>query len=141
MGHEAKTQPTSENPLAFIGRIENESKREDSATLLRLMQAASGSAPVMWGEAIVGFGRVRIDYADGTTGQSALIGFAPRQREFVLYLGCGLEDAVAGLRGKGKLKEGKSCLYIKRLGDVPLTALETALAAAVHAQADRRLPD
>ncbi|RZU01137.1 DUF1801 domain-containing protein [Rivibacter subsaxonicus] len=141
MGYEAKTQPTTEDAHAFIGRIENESKREDSATLLRLMQTASGSAPVMWGEAIVGFGRARIDYADGSQGESLLIGFAPRQREFALYLDCGLEDAAAALRGKGKFKEGKGCLYLKRLADVQLPALEKALDAAVRSQAERRLPD
>jgi hypothetical protein len=125
MGHEHDLmQPTEADAKAFVAAIANESKREDSELLLRLMQAASGSAPVMWGREIVGFGR---------RGNSLLIGFSPRQRELVLYLGDGLEAAAAQLRGEPKVKVGKGCIYIKRLADLRPQALEGAIKAAVAA--------
>lgn len=128
MSHDdAKTQPTDADATAFISAIANESKREDAERVLRLMQAASGHAPVMWGTSIVGFGR----NADG----SMLIGFAPRQRELVLYLGNGLDAAAAQLRGEPKVKVGTGCIYIKRMADVKPQALELAIKAALAALA------
>lgn len=125
--HDAKTQPTDADATAFIAAIANESKREDAERVLRLMQTASGHAPVMWGTAIVGFGR----NADG----SMLIGFAPRQRELVLYLGNGLDAAAAQLRGEPKVKVGTGCLYVKRMADVKPQALERAINSALTALA------
>jgi hypothetical protein len=125
MGHDdRKMQPTQADAHAFVAAIGNESKREDSAALLRLMQAATGCPPVMWGREIVGFGE---------RGGSLLIGFAPRQRELVLYLGDGLEAAAAHLRAAPKVKLGKGCVYIKRLSDVEPQALKRAIQAAVTA--------
>ena len=128
MSHdEARNQATDADANAFIAAIANESKREDAERVLRLMQTASSDAPVMWGTATVGFGR----NAEGTM----LIGFSPRQRELVLYLGHGLDAAAAQLRGEPKVKVGTGCLYIKRMADVKPQALERAINAALAALA------
>ncbi len=127
MGHDDQARPTDADATAFIAAIANDTKREDSERVLRLMQAASGLPPVMWGTSVVGFGR---NAADGM-----LIGFAPRQRELVLYLGDGTDAAAAQLRGEPKVKVGTGCIFVKRMADVKPQALERAIKAALAALA------
>ena len=72
---------------------------------------------------MIGFGRYRYKCASGHEGESFLIGFSPRRREFSLYLmGCHLPDAVPQrdplLARLGKHRLGKGCVYVKRLADV-----------------------
>ena len=51
---------TNKSVSDFIESIENESKREDSKTLLSLMQRVTGEEPKIWGENfIVGFGKYK----------------------------------------------------------------------------------
>jgi hypothetical protein len=127
MTHDDQAQPTDADAGAFIAAIANETKREDSERVLRLMQTASGHAPVMWGTSVVGFGR---NAAGGM-----LIGFAPRQRELVLYLGTGTEAAAEQLRSEPKVKVGTGCIFVKRMADVKPQALERAVKAALAALA------
>jgi len=136
---EAKTQPTTEDPAAFIDRIEDPQRRADCHAVMAMMARHSGAPAVMWGPAIVGFGRYRYVYATGRTGEWPIVGFSPRKNDLTLYLMPGFETRQALLARLGKHKTGKSCLYLKRLSDVDLPTLETLIADSVQAMAGQRV--
>ena len=63
-------------------------------------------------------------------------GFSPRRRNLTLYIMACFDRYDALLAKLGKFKTGKSCLYLKRLGDVDLDVLrELVRQAAEHAAA------
>jgi hypothetical protein len=53
---ETKTKPTKTSVRDFIAAIENETRREDARTLLKLFEKTTGWKAQMWGPSIVGFG-------------------------------------------------------------------------------------
>ena len=57
-----KTAPTDVDPREFVAAIEDEAKRADAERLLELFAELTKQPPVMWGEAIVGYGSY--DYRD-----------------------------------------------------------------------------
>lgn len=115
---ELKTQKNDTSVEAFLNRIEDEKKRNDSFAILELMKEATGTEPAMWGSTIIGFGKYHYKYASGREGDWLLTGFSPRKQNITLYIMSGF-DPYDDLLGKlGKHSTGKSCLYIKRLSDV-----------------------
>ncbi len=128
---ENKTKPTDQNVQAYLDTIEDEKKRADSLNLIQIMREVSGYEPQMWGSSMIGFGSYRYKYATGHSGETMLIGFAPRKQNITLYL-MGLyietdepeQSASALLDQLGKYKPGKGCLYIKRLEDVDVDVLK-----------------
>ena len=139
MATEAKTQPTNQDPVAFLDRIEDPQRRADCHAVLAMMQKATGAPPVMWGAAIVGFGCYRYKYASGHSGEWPVIGFSPRKNDLTLYMMPGFETQGALMAKLGKHKTGKSCLYLKRLSDVDRPTLETLIANSVQAMASQRI--
>ena len=121
---ELKTQQTNQSVDEFLLTIPDEQKRRDCATLLELMQEATGSKPVMWSSGIVGFGTYRYRYANGRSGEWLLTGFAPRKQNITLYIMAGFEQYNDLMQRLGTYKTGKSCLYIKRLADVDVAVLK-----------------
>ena len=120
---ELKTKKNDQDVNAFLDRIEDEKKRQDSKAILKLMQDVTGEAPTMWGDSIVGFGSYDYKYASGREGNWFLTGFAPRKQNLTLYIMSGFEaydDLMAKL---GKYKTGKSCLYIKKIEDIDMQVL------------------
>ena len=117
-----KTNETDESVEAFIDSIENESKREDCRSITRLMKAATGQRPKMWGTSIIGFGKHHYQYANGKPAEICKVGFAPRARSFAFYLPKYPEHAqlVAEL---GKHKYSGGCLHLVRLTDVNVEVL------------------
>jgi len=93
----------------------------------------------MWGPTIVGFGSYHYKYASGHEGDSALVGFAVRGKELVVYTAPGFEGRDVLLAKLGKHKIGKACVYIRRLADVDLKVLETLVEQSV-ADTKRRYP-
>ncbi len=78
----------------------------------------------MWGPTIIGFGRYHYKYESGHEAEMCVTGFAARKNEIVIYLtaeGAQLTRLRALL---GPHKMGKACLYIKRLSDIEITALQ-----------------
>lgn len=136
---ENKTQPTDASVESFIDAIADPRRREDCRRVAAMMQAASGAPPVMWGAAIVGFGRYRYTYASGRTGDWPVIGFSPRKHDLTLYLMPGFEQLTALLQKLGKHKTGKSCLYLKSLDQVDLAALQEMIDRSVAAMAPQRI--
>ena len=128
---EAKTKPTKQSLKDFISTLPDPQTREDCAAIAKMMEAATGSKPVMWGANIVGFGTKKYKYASGQEVDWPLIGFSPRKQNLVLYAMSG-EDSHADLLAKlGKHSVGKGCLYIKRLSDVDLPTLKRLINASV----------
>jgi Domain of unknown function (DU1801) len=122
--YELKTKATPVSVSDFIEAVADERQREDAKSITAMMERLSGHPPKMWGPSIIGFGQYHYKYDSGHEGDMARIGFSPRKANIVLYLVDGF-DGHAGLLAKlGKHKTGKSCLYIKRLGDIDETVLE-----------------
>lgn len=128
---EAKTQPTTQDPRAFIEALA-EPRRSQCLTLLDLMERVSGQPAVMWGPAIVGFGSYRYVYASGRTGDWPRTAFSPRKQDLTVYLMDGFENRDALLAALGKHKTSKSCLYLKSLKDIDLGVLEKLVAASLE---------
>ncbi|MCB0148089.1 MAG: DUF1801 domain-containing protein, partial [Caldilineaceae bacterium] len=105
-------------------------------TLIAIMQEATGAAPRMWGESIVGFGHYHYKYASGREGDWFLTGFAPRKQNLTLYIMAGFDNYEALLSKLGKHSTGKSCLYVKRLADVDMPVLtELVVESVAHMKA------
>jgi hypothetical protein len=128
---ELKTKPTRRSVSAYLAAIPDADRRRDARTLSLIMQEVSGEKPVLWGGAIVGFGRYHYKYASGHEGETALIGFAPRKDRLTIYLLDGFDGRGEQLARLGKHSKGKSCLHIKRLDDVDVKVLRQMLKSSV----------
>jgi hypothetical protein len=131
--YEAKTKPTSAAVSAYLAAIEDDTRRQDCATLVAMMERITGCPPVMWGPGIVGFDSYHYRYASGHEGDACVVGFASRKGDISVYLSGGYDTppVQAILAALGKHKVGKSCLYLKRLADVQLPVLETLITRSV----------
>lgn len=120
---------------AFLAGIEPPAKRADAFALDAMFRRVTGEEPRMWGAGIVGYGDYRTTYASGRDVHWMRAGFSPRKAKHTLYLMGGYCDdpTVAGradaLARLGKHSLGKSCLYVNRLADIDLAALEEIVAA------------
>ena len=121
---ENKTKPTAVDPRDFVAAIEHPARRADAEALLELFGRVTGWQPRMWGPTIIGYGSYRYRYDSGREGETAATGFSPRKASLVLYVVPGYDDLGDELAALGKHRIGKSCLYVNRLADVKLEALE-----------------
>ena len=135
---EPKTRPTTASVADFLA-LQPDARRVDCEEIAAMMQAATGEPAVMWGDAIVGFGRYAQSYAKGQPLEWPVVGFSPRKAELVLYLMQGFDGAQPMLGRLGKHKTSKACLYIKRLSDVDAAVLRQLIDASVEAMEPRRL--
>jgi hypothetical protein len=131
---ENKTKPTKVSVTDFIGALPDSSKRADAKAILKMMQSATGEKPKMWGPSIIGFGSQHYKYDTGREGDMPIIGFSPRKPATVLYGVTSSRDSAALLAKLGKYTTGKSCLYIKKLGDVDPKVLEAMIGKSVAAK-------
>ena len=121
---ENKTKATEADVAAHLAAIENEAVRAECQALAKLMVKWTKEQPKMWGPSIVGFGSYHYKYESGREGDSCATGFAARKSEIAIYLVAEGADQSALLAQLGKHKMGKSCLYIKRLSEIDIGALE-----------------
>jgi hypothetical protein len=128
---ELKTKQTDASVDAYLNAIEDPQRREDCIAIAAIMRRVSGHEPKMWGSSIVGFGSYHYKYASGHEGDSCLVGFSSRKSEISLYLMLGMKDRGTLLGQLGTHKAGKGCLYIKRLSDIKIPALERLIAACI----------
>ncbi len=120
-----KTTETEVSVKDFINSwVDDEQKREDSFQLIDLMKKWSGFEPKMWGPTIIGFGSYHYKYASGHEGDAPILGFSPRKAAFSLYVFTATEDNKHLLNDLGKFKIAKACIYIKKLSDINIPALE-----------------
>jgi hypothetical protein len=127
---ENKTQPTKKSVREFISAIDDEQMQKDCKTLCKFMEQVTGEKPVLWGDAIIGFGSYHYKYASGREGDSCLIGFSPRKQNLAIYTNCSLEENDL-TQSLGKFKNGKSCLNVKKLEHINLDVLEKILVVSM----------
>ena len=128
---EAKTRPTAASVADYIATRATDEQRADCKALMAMFKRVTGERPRMWGPSIVGYGSYQYTYPSGTTGTSALAGFAIRGKELVVYL-VAEADGQESLRAKlGKHRMGKACLYFRRLEDLDEAVLEKLVAGSV----------
>ncbi len=128
-----KTQLNDANVEEFLAAVENDRRREDSFTVLELMKRVTGEKPRMWGTSIVGFGSYHYRYASGREGDWPRIGFSPRKQSLTIYVMPGFSNYDDLLSRLGKHRTGKSCLYVNKLADVDMDALEQLIRSSLDA--------
>ena len=129
---EPKTRPTRESVADFLDRIPDVQRRADCYAVAAMMRAATKAEAVMWGHAIVGFGSRTVRYADGKEMGWPVIAFSPRKSDLTLYLTSDFPTREALLAKLGKHRQGKSCVYIKRLADVDQAVLARLIKASLR---------
>ncbi len=129
---ELKTKLNDASVEEFLNKIEDEKRRKDCFTVLKLMQKITKAKPKMWGTGIVGFGDYRYKYASGREGDWFLTGFSPRKQNLTLYIISGFSKYDELMSKLGKHKTGKSCLYINRLEDINQEVLKELIEKSVE---------
>lgn len=126
-----KTLPTGGDVQAFLDAVEDK-RKADSYELLEMMQEITGEPPVVWGHSMIGFGQFHYKYASGHEGDTFVVGFAPRKRNFSIYLNCAFDGAEDLLDRLGKHKTGVACLYVNKLDDVDRDVLRELIERAAE---------
>lgn len=127
-----KTKQNDGDVNAFLAKVADERKRNDSFAILEVMGRVTGHEAKMWGSSIVGFGQYHYRYESGREGDFFLVGFSPRKQDLTLYIMTGFDGYEELLRRLGKHKIGKSCLYIKKLEDINVAVLEQLIERSVE---------
>ena len=128
---ELKTKLNNASVEKFLKGVEDEEKRRDCFTIVKLMQKITGDKPKMWGDSIVGFGLYHYKYESGREADWFLTGFSPRKQNLVFYIMAGFKNYKTLLGKLGKIKMGKSCLYVKRLDDIDMNTLAQLIQESV----------
>lgn len=122
---ELKTQVNDADVENFLNKVDDEVKKQDSFTLLKLFSKITGERPKMWGASIVGFGQYHYrSERSSQEGDWMLTGFSPRKQNLTLYIMPGFADYQDLLTQLGKHKTSVGCLYINKLADVDMAVLE-----------------
>ena len=129
---ENKTKPTANSVEDFINKVDHPQKREDSFTLLEIMKEITGEEAVLWGPSLIGFGTYHYKYESGREGDFFLTGFSPRKQSLVLYIMSGFGKEKELMEQLGNYKTGKSCLYVKKLGDIDMGVLRELITSSVE---------
>ena len=104
---------------------------------MSLLGRITRQAPIMWGPSIVGYGSYRYRYESGRSGEAPVVGFAIRGREIVVYLSMESAEQQELLSRLGRYRNGKVCLYFKRLSDLDEAVLEKLVSNSVAEVARR----
>lgn len=128
---ELKTKASNASVSAFLQSVDGEQKRRDAREILALMKEVTGKRPKMWGTSIVGFGSYHYKYQSGREGDWPVTGFSPRKQNLAVYIMPGFSRYSSLMNRLGKYKTGKSCLYIRRLGDVDQKVLRQLVTRSV----------
>jgi hypothetical protein len=109
--------------VEFLGQLPP-ARAEEAQQLIAMGERISGFPVRLAGPGILGFGRYAYRYASGHAGSAAVIAFAPRKADLVLYPSCALEEAAEVLAHLGRHRRGKGCVYLRRLEDADPAAVE-----------------
>jgi len=129
---ELKTVKNDQPVDLFLQKVEDPNKRQDSYTILEMMETITGEKAKMWGDSLVGFGDLHYKYASGREGDWMLTAFSPRKQNLTLYIMSGFDQHAEILARLGKYKTGKGCLYINRLSDVDQNVLRELIQKSVN---------
>ena len=134
---ELKTKETEASVDAFLAAVENERRQRDALVVKEIMERVTGWQPKMWGPSIVGFGRYHYKYDSGRKGDYLVTGFSPRKQALTVYIMPGFSGFPELMERLGKYKTSVSCLYITKLEDVDLEALEELIRGGVDCMRER----
>lgn len=127
---ENKTLPIGASVADFLDAIADSQRRADAWALHAMMTRATGEEPVLWDTGIVGFGTYSYQTSSGHKGRWMRTGFALRARDFTIHIMQGFGPHREALARLGPHRHGVSCLYVKRLADVDMAALEAMIASS-----------
>ena len=128
---EMKTVPNEKNVAEYLDSFGGKIS-EDAHTICRLFADTTGHAPQMWGDAIIGFGQIRLKYESGRELDWFLAGFAVRKNGFAIYLSNSLKDYDHFLTRLGRHKTSKSCLYVDKLDKIDLEVLRQMIRYSIE---------
>ena len=115
--------------MAFIQSVADESKRNDSIAILKLMKKATKTEPAMWGDSIVGFGSFHYkSERSKQEGDWFMTGFSPRKQNLTINIIPGFVHYGDLMKQLGKYKTSVSCLNINKLADVDEKVLAELIA-------------
>ncbi|MEY4270321.1 MAG: hypothetical protein RLZZ58_1537 [Pseudomonadota bacterium] len=127
-----KTHATDADVAAYIAAIPDDRRRTDAIAIDALFRRVTGHAPQMWGPSLIGYGQYHYKYDSGREGTSMRAGFSPRTAAHTFYamgqFGGQRAQADALFARLGKHKTGKGCLYVNKLADIDIAALEALVA-------------
>ena len=116
---ELKTKVNDADVKKFIESVDNDTRREDGFTLLKMFTEITGKQPKMWGTSIIGYDQYHYkSERSSQEGDWPMVGFSPRKTKLSLYVLCGAKEQEALLAKLGKHKAAVGCLYINKLADV-----------------------
>ena len=121
---ELKTKETKLSVTKFIGKVEDDQKRQDLQAILKLMKQVTKEEPKIWGDSMIGFGHFHYISDSGREGDWFLTGFSPRKQNLTIYITPGFDKYESLMKQLGKHKTSKGCLYIKKLEDVDMKVLK-----------------
>jgi len=128
---ELKTKVNKASVSEFLNAIEDDAIRKDCKEIAKIMKEVTKENPKMWGTSIVGYGSYHYKYASGREGDWFVTGFSPRKQNITLYIMPGFDRYKQLLKKLGRHATGKSCLYIKKLGDVDKKVLKELIKESV----------
>jgi Domain of unknown function (DU1801) len=132
---ELKTKATEANVQDFLETITDDQRRTDCIAVMKLLAKITNAEAKMWGANIIGFGTFRLRYPNGREIDWMQVGLSPRKQNLTVYLhGAYVQGGLEThpeLLHLGKFKTGKGCLYIKKLEDIDMTALERLIRTSI----------
>jgi hypothetical protein len=134
-----KTTKNTTSVEEFIRSISDTQRREDCVVLNTLLKKITGENGAMWGSSIVGYGTYSYTRSDNKFYEYMAVGFSPRVQALTIYNIPGYESSQELMSKLGTYKNGKSCLYVKKLADIDLGILETILSNGYTSIAGKHL--
>ena len=130
------TKETNRDAEAYINSLENNTKKEDSKVLMKMMQEVTGHPPKIWGDNfIIAFGKYTYKRKGGKEEFEWFhVGFAPRKSKMTIYLTFDISQEKELTDKLGKCKWGKGCLYVNKLADIDLEVLKQLVQKSKEAQ-------
>ena len=125
-----KTVPTDLPVSEYLEAFPSQ-KQEEANQLIDIMEQLTGAQAVMWGTSIIGFGQYPYRYASGRSGDWFYCGFALRKRAISLYISCDLKSIPFDWKRLGTHEKSVGCVYVKKLSDIHLEALEELIKKAM----------
>ena len=111
----------------YIASLDDEALVSDAKKLMDIMQRISGQKPILYGYGTIGYGVYKYEYTSGRKGEAHTIAFYARKGKITVYLMDGTMRYTKELQKLGKHTLTGYCIYIKRLSDINLNALEGIL--------------
>jgi hypothetical protein len=129
-----KTTENDASVETFVSKVAREEARQDCAMLISMMSEITGCEAKMWGGSIIGFDKYHYRYANGKLGELCLLGFSPRKQNLVLYVTDNHERDKDLLAKLGKVKTGRSCIYVNHLRDLHIPTLKQLIRRSAKAR-------